>query len=102
MQKTKMIFTIGPASDKEDVIREFIKIGMSAARLNFSHGNHETHKEKIDLIKKIRKEMNSPTGIILDIKGPKIRTHKFINDGVELVEEQNFLSFAGGNTRWQY
>lgn len=104
MQKTKMIFTIGPASDKEDVIREFIKIGMSAARLNFSHGNHETHKEKIDLIKKIRKEMNSPTGIILDIKGPKIRTHKFINDGVELVEGQEFSflcqeEILGDNTK---
>ncbi|MBU5455916.1 pyruvate kinase [Caproiciproducens sp. MSJ-32] len=90
MQKTKMIFTIGPASDKEEIIREFIKIGMSAARLNFSHGTHETHKEKIDLIKKIRNEMNSPTAIILDIKGPKIRTHKFINDGVELFEGQDF------------
>ena len=52
MQKTKMIFTIGPASDTEEVLRKFIQIGMSAARLNFSHGTHETHKEKIDLIKK--------------------------------------------------
>ncbi|MDU5108837.1 MAG: pyruvate kinase [Clostridium sp.] len=90
MQKTKMIFTIGPASDNEEVIRKFIKIGMSAARLNFSHGTHETHKEKIDLIKKVREDLNSPTAIILDIKGPKIRTHNFVNDGVELVESQEF------------
>jgi len=90
MQKTKMIFTIGPASDNEEVIRKFIKIGMSAARLNFSHGTHETHKEKIDLIKKVREDLNSPTAIILDIKGPKIRTHNFVNDGVELVEGQEF------------
>ena len=80
MQKTKMIFTIGPASDSEEVLREFIKIGMSAARLNFSHGTHETHKEKIDLIKRLREEMGSSTAIILDIKGPKIRTHNFENE----------------------
>ncbi|MDU1855336.1 MAG: pyruvate kinase, partial [Clostridium baratii] len=90
MQKTKMIFTIGPASDSEEVLREFIKIGMSAARLNFSHGTHETHKEKIDLIKRLREEMGSSTAIILDIKGPKIRTHNFENDGVVLKEGDDF------------
>lgn len=68
---------------------------MSAARLNFSHGTHETHKEKIDLIKKIREEMDSPTAIILDIKGPKIRTHNFVNDGVELVKGQEFSFICG-------
>ena len=90
MQKTKMIFTIGPASDTEEVLKKFIQIGMSAARLNFSHGTHETHKEKIDLIKKVRNDLNAPTAIILDIKGPKIRTHNFINDGVELYENDEF------------
>ncbi|MGL4108852.1 pyruvate kinase [Clostridium sp. LP20] len=95
MQKTKMIFTIGPASDKEEILRKFIDIGMSAARLNFSHGTHETHKEKIDLIKKIREDMDSPTAIILDIKGPKIRTHNFINDGVELMKDQEFSFICG-------
>lgn len=90
MQKTKMIFTIGPASDSEEILREFIKIGMSAARLNFSHGTHETHKEKIDLIKKIREDMNSSTAIILDIKGPKIRTHNFENDQAELKQGDKF------------
>jgi pyruvate kinase len=95
MQKTKMIFTIGPASDNEKTLREFIKIGMNVARLNFSHGTHETHKEKIDLIKKIRSELNSSTAIMLDIKGPKIRTHNFINDGVDLVEGQTFTFICG-------
>ena len=95
MQKTKMIFTIGPASDNEEVLRKFISIGMSAARLNFSHGTHETHKDKIDLIKKLRTEMNSPTAIILDIKGPKIRTHNFVNDGVELKKGQMFSFICG-------
>ena len=63
---------------------------MNVARLNFSHGTHETHKDKIELIKKIRTNLNTPTAIMLDIKGPKIRTHNFINDGVELEAGQNF------------
>jgi pyruvate kinase len=95
MQKTKMIFTIGPASEKEEVLREFIKIGMSAARLNFSHGTHETHGEKIKLIKRLREELNSPTAILLDIKGPKIRTHNFQNDGVDLKEGDEFTFICG-------
>ena len=90
MQKTKMIFTIGPSSDNEEILTEFIKIGMNVARLNFSHGTHETHKDKIELIKKIRTNLNTPTAIMLDIKAPKIRTHNFINDGVELEAGQNF------------
>ena len=94
MQRTKMIFTIGPASDKEDIIRKFINIGMSAARLNFSHGDHKSHKEKIDMIKKVRDELNSPTALLLDIKGPKIRTHKFINDEVELMEGSEFTFYC--------
>lgn len=95
MQKTKMIFTIGPASDNEEILRKFIEIGMSAARLNFSHGTHETHKQKIDLIKKVREDLKSPTAIILDIKGPKIRTHNFVNDGVLLTEGQKFTFICG-------
>ena len=95
MQKTKMIFTIGPASDNEDTLRKFIEIGMSAARLNFSHGTHETHQEKIEMIKRLREEMDSPTAIILDIKGPKIRTHNFINGGVELIKGQEFTFVCG-------
>ena len=90
MQKTKMIFTIGPSSDSENTLKEFIKIGMSAARLNLSHGTHETHKQKIDLIKKIREDMNSETAIIIDIKGPKIRTHNFKNNSATLKEGDKF------------
>lgn len=95
MQKTKMIFTIGPASENENILRELMKIGMNAARLNFSHGTHETHEKKINLIKKLREELNSPTAILLDVKGPKIRTHNFINDGVEL-KEGNYFTFVCG------
>ena len=95
MQKTKMIFTIGPASDNEETLKKFIEIGMSAARLNFSHGTHESHKEKIELIQRLSKEMDSATAIVLDIKGPKIRTHNFINDGVTLNDGDNFAFVCG-------
>ncbi|HEX9026577.1 MAG TPA: pyruvate kinase [Clostridium sp.] len=95
MQKTKMIFTIGPVSDNEATLRKFIEIGMSAARLNFSHGTHETHKEKIELIQRISKDMDSATAIILDIKGPKIRTHNFVNDGVTLKDGDDFAFVCG-------
>jgi len=95
MQKTKMIFTIGPASDNEETLRKFIEIGMSAARLNFSHGTHESHKEKIELIQRLSKEMKSATAIVLDIKGPKIRTHNFVNDGVTLHEGDDFAFICG-------
>lgn len=95
MQKTKMIFTIGPASDSEEVLRKFIRIGMNAARLNFSHGDHESHKEKIELIKRLRKEEQSATAILLDIKGPKIRTHKFSNGEAELKDGDEFIFSCG-------
>ena len=68
---------------------------MNVARLNFSHGTHETHKNKIELIKKIRTTLNTPTAIMLDIKGPKIRTHNFINDGIQLKAGQNFTFICG-------
>ncbi|AGX41619.1 pyruvate kinase [Clostridium saccharobutylicum] len=95
MQKTKMIFTIGPASDNEETLKKFIEIGMSAARLNFSHGTHETHREKIELIQKLSHEMNTATAIVLDIKGPKIRTHNFVNGGVTLTEGDDFAFICG-------
>lgn len=96
MQKTKMIFTIGPASDNEEVLKELMNIGMNAARLNCSHGTHETHKEKIDLIKKLRNDLNKPVAIVIDIKGPKIRTHNFKGDKAELKAGDKFTFSCGG------
>ena len=90
-----MIFTIGPSSEKESTLRELIKIGMNVARLNFSHGNQETHLKKIQLIKKLRDEMYTPTAIMIDIKGPKIRTHRFINDEIPLKQGQTFSFNCG-------
>lgn len=94
MQKTKMVFTIGPTSEKEEVLTELIKAGMNAARLNFSHGDHEEHGGRIELIKKLRTKLNKPIAIVLDTKGPEIRTKDF--DGkVELKEGNKFTIYCG-------
>ena len=73
MKKTKIVATIGPASESEDILKILFTEGVNVARLNFSHGSHEEHKIKIDRIKKLRKEMDLPIGIMLDTKGPEIR-----------------------------
>jgi pyruvate kinase len=94
MQKTKMVFTIGPTSEKEEILTELIKAGMNAARLNFSHGDHEEHGKRIELIKKLRTKLNKPIAIMLDTKGPEIRTKDF--DGkVELKEGSKFTIHCG-------
>jgi pyruvate kinase len=84
MRKTKIICTIGPVSENEDTLRELVKKGMNTARLNFSHGTHEEHGKRIDVIKKLRGSMGEPVAIILDTKGPEIRTGNFKNETVEL------------------
>ena len=76
-RKTKIICTIGPASTSEDMLRKLILAGMNVARLNFSHGSYDEHKERIDLIKKLRKELNRPVALLLDTKGPEIRIGQF-------------------------
>ena len=94
MQKTKMVFTIGPTSDNEEILSELIKAGMNAARLNFSHGSHEEHGKRIELIKRLRTEFNKPIAIMLDTKGPEIRTKDF-SDKVELKEGNKFTIICG-------
>lgn len=91
MRKTKIICTIGPTSESEEVMRELIRNGMNAARLNFSHGDYEEHKKRIDMVKMLRKEIKAPIGIILDTKGPEIRTGNFSTKEVELFEGQDFI-----------
>ena len=95
MQRTKMIFTIGPASDSPEILTKLMDIGMNVTRLNFSHGTHEDHKIKIDIIKNLRKKLNKSVAIMLDIKGPKIRTHNFDGDKVEIDKGQKFTFSCG-------
>ncbi len=90
MRKTKIICTIGPASGNRETLRALMMAGMNVARLNFSHGTHEEHLEKIRLIKEVRQELNLPVAILLDAKGPEIRTGTFRTGSVELKEGQKF------------
>ena len=77
MRKTKIICTLGPSTDDENVLRDLMLNGMDVARINMSHQTHDTHKIKIDAVKKLRKELNKPVAILLDTKGPEIRTGNF-------------------------
>lgn len=95
MQKTKMIFTVGPASETEEVVSKLIEAGMSASRHNFSHGDHPEHKTRMDLIKKLREKYNKPIAIILDTKGPEIRTHNFDGGKLELQKGAKFTVVCG-------
>lgn len=90
-KKTKIVCTIGPASESIDTLKELIKSGLNVCRLNFSHGNYEEHGKRIDNIKAARNEMKLPIAILLDTKGPEIRTGKFLSPEVNLVEGQNFI-----------
>lgn len=91
MRKTKIVCTIGPASENEKIFKELVLNGLNVARLNFSHGTHEEHKVKIDVIKKVRTDMGASTAIMLDTKGPEIRTRDFEKGVVELIKGQEFI-----------
>ena len=90
MRRTKIICTMGPATDNEDVLRDLMLNGMDVARLNFSHGSHEEALERINRIKKVRDELNIPVAILLDTKGPEVRIKDFKEGKVELKEGQKF------------
>ncbi|QQY79091.1 pyruvate kinase [Keratinibaculum paraultunense] len=90
MKKTKIVCTIGPASESEEVLKELFLNGLNVARLNFSHGNYEEHKKRIDIIKNIREELDLPIGIMLDTKGPEIRIGTFNVEEIELNDGDIF------------
>ncbi len=91
MKKTKIVCTIGPSSEDKEMLRKLFNEGLDVCRLNFSHGNHENHKEKIDMIKELREEMNLPIAIMLDTKGPEIRLGDFKDNAViELKDGDKF------------
>ena len=74
MKKTKIICTMGPNTNDETMMRKLVQNGMDIARFNFSHGDHEEQKGRMDILQKIREEENKPIAILLDTKGPEIRT----------------------------
>ncbi|RIN27022.1 pyruvate kinase [Staphylococcus succinus] len=86
MRKTKIVCTIGPASESEEMLEKLIKAGMNVARLNFSHGDHAEHKARIDTIREVSKKLGKTVAILLDTKGPEIRTHNMKDGVIELVK----------------
>ena len=90
MRKTKIICTIGPSSENPEVFRAMCKQGLNVARLNFSHGTHEEHQKKIDMIKAVRAELGLPIAIMLDTKGPEYRIRTFKQGKVTLADGADF------------
>ena len=90
MRKTKIICTIGPASENEEVLTQMCLAGMNVARLNFSHGSHEEHAKKVALVKKVREKLNLPIAILLDTKGPEYRIRTFKDGKVEIKTGDTF------------
>lgn len=85
MRKTKIVCTIGPASNNTETFRKLVQAGLNIVRLNFSHGTHETHQKTIDMVKAVRTELGLPIAIMIDTKGPEIRTGLF--EGVVSLEK---------------
>ncbi len=90
MRKTKIICTIGPASENEEVLTQMCHAGMNVARLNFSHGTYPEHEKKIALIKAVREKLDMPIAIMLDTKGPEYRIKTFVNEKVEIKTDADF------------
>ena len=90
MRKTKIICTIGPASENEEMLRKLIEAGMNVARFNFSHGTHEEHEKKFRRVVRMRREMGLPVATLLDTKGPEIRLRDFEGGKVVLEKGQTF------------
>ncbi len=91
MRKTKIVCTLGPATDNEQILRELMLNGMDVARINMSHQTHEIHQERINMVKRLREELDLPIALLLDTKGPEIRTGNFKDDKkVSLEAGQKF------------
>ncbi len=90
MRKTKIVATLGPACNDIEIMKSLIKAGMNAARINFSHGTHESHGEIINKLKQAREEMGAPIPMILDTKGPEIRIKSFDSDSIYLAQDSTF------------
>ncbi len=94
MKKTKIVCTLGPASETKEVISAMADAGMNVARINFSHGTHEEHAKKIEIIREVRREKNIPLPILLDTKGPEFRIRSFKNGKIFLKEGDTFTFTA--------
>jgi len=91
MKKTKIICTMGPACESEEVLEKMILAGMNVARFNFSHGTHADHKRRMDTVKRVRERLNTPVAILLDTKGPEYRIGTFENKKINLADGSDFV-----------
>ena len=91
MKRTKILATLGPASESKEVLIAMIKAGVNAVRCNFSHGTPEDHRKRVELIRSIAKEQGTYVGILADLQGPKIRLSKFKNGSEILKKDQKFV-----------
>jgi len=103
MRKTKIICTLGPATDNPEILKELMISGMNVSRFNFSHGTHEQHKERLELFEKVRNELGASVATLLDTKGPEVRIGDFKNDSATLEKGQKFIltveDIAGDETK---
>ena len=90
MRKTKIVCTLGPATDREGVLREMMLAGMNVARFNFSHGSHAEHGARLDQLKKLREELDLPVAAMLDTRGPEVRLKTFAEGSVTLRSGAEF------------
>ena len=91
MRKTKIVCTVGPATDDDSVMRELMKAGMNVARFNFSHGDYEIHKKRLEQVCRLREELNLPVATMLDTKGPEIRVKSFKGGKAVLKDGEKFF-----------
>lgn len=97
MRKAKIVATIGPASDSEQVLESLIRAGMDVARLNFSHGTHDQHQVRVSRIREVSRRLNMPVGILQDLQGPKIRVGK-LNVPLQLATGEDVCLYATNDT----
>lgn len=94
-RKTKIVATLGPATESPEVIGKLVERGMNVARFNFSHGSHEDHKRRLEIVRKVASDLDRPIAALQDIQGPKIRVGEFDGGGVELVADSTVRLVPG-------
>ena len=94
LKKTKIVCTLGPSSNTPEIIEKMIKAGMNVARFNFSHGSHEEHKQRIDMVRAVSQKLGIPVALLLDTKGPEIRLGKFKNGSITMEAGKDFTLTA--------
>ena len=91
MRKTKIVCTLGPACDNDEIVRQLVRSGLNVARFNFSHGSHEEQLGRVERLRRVAKKEGAIVALLLDTKGPEIRTGKFKTKPVDLVEHSEVM-----------